>query len=59
MTCLVLGYSSLVLFTFTVTISQANFTGLMFAAYHNHVDVAAAFIDGKCDLDCASCYVSW
>ncbi|CAG5121505.1 unnamed protein product [Candidula unifasciata] len=40
-------------------LGEANFTGLMFAAYHNHVDVATAFIEGSCDLDCASCYTKW
>ena len=30
---------------------QADFTGLMFASYHNHPDVASAFIDASCDID--------
>lgn len=40
-------------------LGEANFTGLMFAAYHNHLDVASAFIDGGCDLNSASCYTKW
>ncbi|KAH9512245.1 hypothetical protein Btru_041264 [Bulinus truncatus] len=40
-------------------LGEANFTGLMFAAYHNHLDVASAFIEGGCDLNCATCYTKW
>ncbi|RUS76943.1 hypothetical protein EGW08_015292 [Elysia chlorotica] len=40
-------------------LGEANFTGLMFAAYHNHVDVATAFIDGDCNLNAATLYTKW
>lgn len=30
---------------------EADFTGLMYAAYHNHPDVASALIDGGCDIN--------
>ncbi|KAI8764448.1 ankyrin repeat domain-containing protein 50 [Biomphalaria glabrata] len=40
-------------------LGEANFTGLMFAAYHNHLEVASAFIEGGCDLNSATCYTKW
>ncbi|GFO16118.1 ankyrin repeat domain-containing protein 50-like [Plakobranchus ocellatus] len=40
-------------------LGEANFTGLMFAAYHNHVDVATAFIDGDCNLNAVTLYTKW
>lgn len=30
---------------------EADFTGLMYAAYHNHPDVASALIEAGCDVD--------
>ncbi|XP_005100780.1 poly [ADP-ribose] polymerase tankyrase-2 [Aplysia californica] len=40
-------------------LGEANFTALMFAAYHNHVEVADALIKGACDLNCVSLYTKW
>ncbi|BFZ11398.1 hypothetical protein BsWGS_14437 [Bradybaena similaris] len=40
-------------------LGEADFTALMFAAYHNHVDVGRAFVEGGCHLDCASCFTKW
>ncbi|KAK3602016.1 hypothetical protein CHS0354_027019 [Potamilus streckersoni] len=32
-------------------LGDADLTGLIYAAYHNHPDVALAFIEGGCELD--------
>ncbi|CAG5118104.1 unnamed protein product, partial [Candidula unifasciata] len=40
-------------------LGEADFTGLMFASYHNHIEVGRAFIEGSCDLNCASCFTRW
>ncbi|XP_060074912.1 serine/threonine-protein phosphatase 6 regulatory ankyrin repeat subunit A-like [Ylistrum balloti] len=32
-------------------LGEADFTGLMFAAYHNHPEVALAFINSGCDIN--------
>ncbi|KAK3088450.1 hypothetical protein FSP39_019357 [Pinctada imbricata] len=32
-------------------LGEADFTGLMFAAYHNHPEVASAFIDAGCEIN--------
>ena len=38
--------------------AQADLTGLMYAAYHNHPEVAQALIDAGCDMDAVGS-VSW
>ncbi|XP_050410829.2 ankyrin repeat domain-containing protein 6 [Patella vulgata] len=40
-------------------LGEADFTGLMFASYHGHSEVATAFIEAGCDINCTGSSNNW
>ncbi|KAK6167385.1 hypothetical protein SNE40_021425 [Patella caerulea] len=40
-------------------LGEADFTGLMFASYHGHYEVATAFIEAGCDINCTGSSNNW